>query len=246
MLVMSDSTDIIKGFVAGGQDYIVKPFNKTEVIVRVKTHIELKKAREKIKQFAMEMERKNKELKLLLKEVKQTAMTDFLTGVSNRRNAVIMMQEELSRINRNEKPFSLIIIDVDNFKKINDSYGHECGDYVLKRIAKLICSSLRKYDMLARWGGEEFLVMLPGTNLSNARTVVQKLILCVRNSPFNYKEFSFHVTITAGIAQYRNMENLDSLIKRADQAMYIGKKNGKDCAIFSHSSIYEDLIISQE
>ena len=233
LTAMAESADVVKGFEVGGQDYIVKPFNKTEVLARVKNHIELKMSREKTKQYAIELERKNQELQLLLEKVEQIAKTDFLTGIANRRYAIERMNEELSRFNRNGESFSLLMVDVDNFKKINDVYGHECGDYVLKHLVELIHSVLRKYDMIARWGGEEFLVMLPGTDIDNAKIVAEKISEFVRTHPFNYLDNSFAVTITIGAAQHQAGDDLDSLVKRADEAMYRGKISGKNCVMIS-------------
>ena len=238
LTAMSESADVIKGFDVGGQDYIVKPFNKTEVIARVKNHIDLKKSKEKTKQYAIELERKNQELQLLLEKVEQIARTDFLTGISNRRNAIDKMQEELSRFNRSGESFLLLMVDVDNFKNINDVYGHECGDYVLKHLVDLIQSVLQKYDMIARWGGEEFLIMLPGTDIDKAKIVAEKISSCVRSQAFNYKSRSFVVTITIGVAQHRAGEDLDSVIRRADEAMYWGKKSGKNCVIISFNDVF--------
>jgi diguanylate cyclase (GGDEF)-like protein len=229
LTAMSESSDVIKGFEVGGQDYVVKPFNKIEVIARVKNHMELRKSKEKIKQYALELERKNEELQQLLQKVEQIAITDFLTGITNRRFAIDRMNEELSRINRGEDAFSLLMIDIDNFKDINDSHGHECGDYILKDVVNLIKSVLRNYDMMARWGGEEFLVMLPSTEINDAKIVAEKIISNVRTQIFTYKGNSFHVTITAGVAQHQAGDDLDSIIKRADEAMYHGKKSGKNC-----------------
>ena len=238
LTAMSESSDVIKGFDVGGQDYIIKPFNKVEVIARVKNHIELKKSKEEAKLYALELEQKNQELQLLLKKVEQIARTDFLTGISNRRNAIDKMQAELSRINRSGESISLLMVDVDNFKNINDVYGHECGDYVLKHMVDLIQSVLRKYDMMARWGGEEFLIILPRTDINQAKIVAEKISTCVRSQTFNYQGRSFIVTITVGVAQYQAGEDLDSVIKRADEAMYCGKKSGKNCVIISFKDAY--------
>lgn len=229
LTAMSESSDVIKGFEVGGQDYIVKPFHKTEVIARVKNHLELKKSKEKVKQYALELEQKNDELQQLLEKTEQLAMTDFLTGITNRRFAIKKMNEELSRINRGGDGFSLLMIDIDNFKSINDSYGHACGDYVLKNLINLIKPVLREYDMIARWGGEEFLIMLPMTEINDAKTVAEKVVSCVGAQIFNYKGISFNVTVTAGVAQYQVDDDLDSIIKRADEAMYQGKMSGKNC-----------------
>lgn len=193
---MAESADVVKGFDVGGQDYIVKPFYKTEVLARVKNHIDLKKSREKIKQYAIELEQKNQELRLLLEQVEQIASTDFLTGIANRRYAIDRMSEEISRFNRKGDSFSLLMIDVDNFKIINDLYGHECGDSVLKNLAGVIQSVLRNHDMFARWGGEEFVIMLPGTDINKAKTVAEKIANCVKAHTINYIDNSFGLTIT--------------------------------------------------
>lgn len=233
LTTMEESADVVKIFEVGGQDYIVKPFNKTEVLARVKNHIDLKKSREKTKQYVLELERKNQELELLLEKMEQIAMIDCLTGIANRRYAIDRMSEELSRFNRSGESFSLLMIDVDDFKKINDVYGHECGDHILKHVVDSIQSVLRKHDLIARWGGEEFLIMLPGTDIDNARMVAGKIRNCVRAKTFYYMEKSFIVTITIGVAQHKAGDDLDSLIKRADEAMYCGKKSGKNCVIIA-------------
>jgi diguanylate cyclase (GGDEF)-like protein len=237
LTAMAESGDVVKGFEVGGQDYIVKPFNKTEVLARVKNHIELKISKEKIKLDALELAQKNQELQILLEKVEQMAMTDFLTGISNRRNAIDLMHKEVSRYNRSGENFSFIMVDVDNFKNINDIYGHECGDYVLKNMVDLIQGILRKYDMLARWGGEEFLIMLPGTDIFETKIVAEKIRSFIDAQTFNHKERSFGVTITAGVAQYQVDDDLDSVIRRADEAMYRGKNQGKNCVIISSRDV---------
>lgn len=177
-------------------------------------------------------------LQLLLEKVEQIARTDFLTGIANRRHAIDRMNEELSRFNRKGESFSLLMIDVDNFKTINDSYGHECGDYVLKNLAGVIQSVLRNHDMFARWGGEEFVIMLPGTDINNAKTVAEKITNCVKAHTINYIDNLIGLTITIGVVQHQAGDDLDSLVKRADEAMYRGKKNGKNCVIISFKDAF--------
>lgn len=231
LTALSESDDIIRGFEAGGQDYIVKPFKKMEVLVRVQTHIELKKAREKIDQYARELEQKNQELKELLQRVEQMAMNDYLTGVYNCRSAVELIQKELARSQREGKCFSILMADIDDFKQINDKYGHECGDYVLTRVAGLIRDASRQYDVVARWGGEEFLLMLPRTQLEEAKIVAERIRALVAAQVFDYQGVSFSVTLTIGAAGFLPGDDVDGLIRRADKLMYVGKKGKNQVVI---------------
>ncbi|MBC7076044.1 MAG: GGDEF domain-containing protein [Syntrophomonadaceae bacterium] len=194
----------------------------------MQTHIELKKARGKINQYARELEQKNQELKELLQRVEQLAMNDYLTGVYNRRSAVELIQKELARSQREGKSFSILMADIDDFKQVNDRYGHECGDYVLKRVAGLIREASRQYDVVARWGGEEFLLMLPRTQLEEAKIVAERIRALVARQVFSYQGFSFSVTLTIGVAGFLPGDDVDGLIRRADKFMYLGKKREKN------------------
>jgi diguanylate cyclase (GGDEF)-like protein len=130
-----------------------------------------------------------------------------------------MMQ--LSR--RNKTPISLCMIDIDNFKKINDKYGHGVGDNVLKTFAKEVKKILRKSDIIIRFGGEEFLVVLPNTNIDNAEILANKI--CTH---FNNLNKEVHFTVSIGIAEYKNNNSIDDLISEADKCLYLAKENGKN------------------
>ena len=156
------------------------------------------------------------------------ANTDPVTNLINRRIMMAKIEQEKDRVDRGGKPFSLIMIDVDNFKQINDEYGHDGGDYVLVSLAEKINFSLRKADVISRWGGDEFLLLLPETILEEGGLVAEKIRQCVLFSPFVYREMDIPVTVTFGVGQCDRNVGIGVCIRKADQALYRGKQNGKN------------------
>ena len=148
---MAETEDLVKGFQLGGVDYIIKPFKDLEVLARIKTHLSLKKLLN--------------EKSALIQKLDSLSRIDPLTGISNRRDILEVLNNEQSRYERYGKTYSVIMGDIDYFKKINDQYGHDTGDYILKGVANVLKNEIRKVDFIARWGGEEFLMVLPETNL---------------------------------------------------------------------------------
>ncbi|MCA9838800.1 MAG: diguanylate cyclase [Trueperaceae bacterium] len=159
---------------------------------------------------------------------RELASTDMLTGLSNRRHMTDLLELEFKRAERYDHPFSIILLDIDRFKFVNDVYGHDVGDEVLVDLAHLLQSSLRGSDLAARWGGEEFLVLLPETSNSNALIVAENL----------RKQVAMHLTyrgnhssISSGVASYHPNDSLKSLVKRADDALYKAKAQGRNCVV---------------
>ena len=230
--------DIVKGFEAGGVDYITKPFHPSELYARLTTHLEVKRSREELRKNAErlrelndELERTNSQLEEAIERLHVAAMTDHLTGVANRRFMVDKIHEEIVRNKRTGRTCSFVIADIDNFKKINDTYGHECGDYVLKTVAQVLRAGLRAGDFVARWGGEEFFLLLPETEREGAIHVSEKLRERIEQKQFIYFGHSIHITMTFGIALYDASGNMDTSIRLADQALYEGKDRGKNCVV---------------
>jgi diguanylate cyclase (GGDEF)-like protein len=122
-------------------------------------------------------------------------------------------------------PLSLIIIDIDNFKSINDSYGHDIGDEILKEVANVLQEKIRQVDILARWGGEEFLVLAPNTDHDNVQILAEKLRLTIENHHFNEVK---NITISLGVSTLKETDTLTELFKRADQGLYYAKEHGKN------------------
>lgn len=229
--VVSDSQNIVKGFEAGGQDYITKPFYSPELCARIKVHLDLKKTKETLLKYAQELEAKNEKLNGLLAKIETTAMTDFLTGLANRWFMTKRVKAEAARLKRSKGKAVLILADVDNFKNINDTYGHDCGDLVLKDVASMMSSVLREEDVIARWGGEEFLLMLPDTDLTGGKSVAEKIRNVIEKATFHYDEKQVSVTVTLGVAALGQNVGFDESIKNADKALYQGKNMLRNCVV---------------
>ncbi|MBU0991790.1 MAG: diguanylate cyclase [Proteobacteria bacterium] len=176
------------------------------------------------------------ELKQAYDKIKQFAHTDQLTSLSNRRDMLEKIENERKRIKRYGKQFSLILCDIDNFKSINDTYGHDCGDYILVEIARVMKSMIREQDTVARWGGEEFLFLLPLTPLSGAKAIAEKIRKNIFSTPFQYKNHSISISMTFGVSLFEKYStDINECLYQADNALYKGKAKGKNCIVLAGS-----------
>jgi diguanylate cyclase (GGDEF)-like protein len=168
-------------------------------------------------------------------ELERLSTTDTLTGLSNRRHLMNLLTHEIERAKRADRPFSILMLDVDHFKKYNDTHGHQAGDEVLARIGTVLRNSIRPYDCAARYGGEEFLVMLSGTSLDPAKETAERIRKQVRAEQFEAES----VTISIGVAEYPSQgDTAKSVIGQADAALYGAKRAGRDrvvCAVAKSS-----------
>ena len=199
--------DVLTGFEAGAVDYITKPFNLQEVCVRIKTHLTLSAA---------------------IKKLVQDSETDSLTGLFNRRTMMKKIENEAMRFKRNQKSFSLLFADIDFFKKINDTYGHAAGDEVLISISNVLNTEKREVDQVARWGGEEFLILLPETNLEGAvlhGNIIRELISA---KPIIHEGQEIHITMSFGVSEHSEDANVEKTIDKADQRLYLAKNSGRN------------------
>lgn len=171
---------------------------------------------------------RSKELALSNAELQEYSSTDALTGLPNRRYVFDRLKEEVGRSNRSGKAFCIAIADADHFKHINDEHGHGCGDEVLKSIAKLMKASTRVSDVVARWGGEEFLFFFPETKLAGARIAVEQLRRRVQEMSVQHDGQHIPVTVTIGLAESSPGENPEVTLRRADEALYEGKRLGRN------------------
>ena len=153
---------------------------------------------------------------------------DYLTGLSNRRDMFERLRTELSRLERSGRIFSVLIADIDNFKSINDNYGHECGDHCLKIIAGALSTNTQKRDIVARWGGEEFLVFLPETTGEQAKVIGERLRAAIEQLVINFAENTIHITTSIGVAEYVPGQTLNALINNADRQLYLAKNRGRN------------------
>lgn len=158
-------------------------------------------------------------------ELEKLATTDMLTQVFNRTKFYEIIKIETERIKRYNHSLSLILFDIDHFKKVNDTYGHGVGDYVLRTLTKIVKNNLREIDYLVRWGGEEFIIIAPETDLGKAKILAERIRTAVEDYKFNRIGT---ITISLGVTQFTNGDTEDTLIKRADDAMYKAKKRGRN------------------
>lgn len=212
----NDSDSVLRGFEVGAADYVSKPFIPEELKARVKVHMQNIKSQ--------------RELQLLMQELKEMAITDYLTKLYNRR---FFMDQLLHHVNMDNKNLSLVLFDVDNFKKINDTYGHNAGDIVLVTISNIFKLILREEDIISRWGGEEFMVCLPDTNINEAITIANKLRAEIDKYVFRCDDTQFHCTITGGVVLYDRSISTEKNITMADQALYTGKSLGKNQCVYN-------------
>jgi diguanylate cyclase len=167
-------------------------------------------------------------LRSRLEETQKQAMRDVLTGIPNRQAYEERLASEIARCKRYGTPLSMVVWDVDKFKTINDNYGHAGGDRVLKVVAEMLSSRVRETDFVARFGGEEFVMLMPETGVEAAVQVANKLRSDIEQTPFHFHDTRVVVTISAGVAQYHKDELVNSLFERADAALYAAKDAGRN------------------
>ncbi len=176
-------------------------------------------------------------LKRMNRDLGRLARIDYLTKISNRRAILEKIKDEVKLFKRTKRPFSLVISDIDDFKRFNDLYGHDCGDHILKCISDVMKRSLRSHDSLARWGGEEFMMLLPETFPEDALSIAERLRKRIQNTKFIYGLGKYELTMTFGIGVYNGVRNSGDIIIIADMALLEGKKKGKNCVVFKPEKI---------
>ena len=186
------------------------------------------KLRRKLNAKNGELAARNQELEVALQTIRDMAVRDELTGAYNRRHLREVLTLESMRNDRHGGAFSLLILDIDYFKQINDNYGHLAGDLVLKRVAEIIAAELRQTDVLCRYGGEEFAVLLPQTPLVGARTTAERIRLAVERSQYYAVDSELLVTLSIGVAEYIRREDPERTFQRADEALYRAKDAGRN------------------
>ncbi len=200
----------------GANDFVFKPVHFYELLIRLKRVIKERQLR--------------KERALLIKKLEKLVITDPLTDLNNSRHFFNQVSLEIERSNRYNHFLSIVLLDIDNFKLYNDSYGHLEGDKVLMKLGRIITSHLRNMDSAYRYGGEEFILLLPGTKKMEAYIVAERLRAAMEKEKLYPANDKVHVTVTisAGVSQYLRNEERESFIKRADGAMYKSKEDGRN------------------
>jgi two-component system, cell cycle response regulator len=212
----TEAAEKIHGFDLGADDYVTKPFNPLELLARLR-------AARRIVDLQKELIVSNRRLELL-------SITDGLTQLYNHRH----FQEEFSRLfdeaSRYQRPLSLALLDIDFFKKVNDTYGHAAGDVVLKEVASLFLSSIRASDLAARYGGEEFAVLMPETTLEAAEAFAETIRRSIEVQPIETEEAQIPITLSIGVSSYphTHFRHQREMIEAADRALYRAKRGGRN------------------
>ena len=226
MTALADTANKVKGLTIGAVDYITKPFQAEEVLARVKVHLQLRALTQSLAERTAELETANQALQ-------QLATLDGLTQIANRRLFDERLAHEWKRLARDQKPLSLILCDVDYFKRYNDRYGHLAGDVCLKKVAQAVNQTVRRpADLAARYGGEELAVILPDTDTWGAVQVAKNIQLAIQNLQLvhSMSDVSDYVTLSLGIASIAPGHDITPalLIVRADEALYKAKHQGRN------------------
>ena len=219
---LDEKTNTVKGLEAGADDYLTKPFDPHEL-----------RARLRVGERMLEIQR---ELITAREELRLQATQDALTGMLNRRLVLDILERELTRGQRLELPLAVLMIDIDHFKAVNDAYGHQAGDAVLKEVAARVSTTVRPYDSVGRYGGEEFLVILPGCDEPRAQIVAERLCCVVSREVVHTSAAEISVTLSLGLALSAQGETSERLVHAADRALYEAKRNGRNRVVVSQSS----------
>ena len=175
------------------------------------------------------LRQRNADLAEAMEKMELMTITDELTGLPNRRHMIVMLNQQKAIADRSNIGFCICFFDLDDFKEVNDTMGHHIGDIVLKRFAALIKSQSRASDLFARFGGEEFVLLAMGTNLGGAKILADRVRKVAKAIDFKDVAPALAVTVSGGVAQFRQDERIEALLNRADKAMYLAKNSGKNC-----------------
>ena len=221
--------ELVEGFEAGINDYLVKPLNHRILAARLRGASQVIRLREQSLRDREEMRKQISQINVLNRKLDSLAMEDQLTGLPNRRAGMDFLEETWSRTSRTDEPMLVMMMDIDHFKKVNDTWGHNAGDIVLQRTAAAMRSAVRDYDKVSRYGGEEFLVICPGAGVEVAAEVGDRIRRSVENNAIATPEFTGSITISIGVA-VRNAEHESTrdMLHDADEALYAAKDAGRN------------------
>jgi two-component system, cell cycle response regulator len=226
-----DEERLVEAFEAGADDYVNKPFSPRALSARLRAAQRVLQLQEELRRDAEEIHRFATALTVTNHRLQQAAMTDALTDLPNRRYALDRLEQERAAVERRNSTLSCILINVDNFKRINDAFGHEAGDAALRHLAECLRRAARIHDAVARLGGDELLLICPDTKSADAFQCAERLRSLVAASPIVLSEQEIHLTISLGVATLGpGMNSISDLMARADQALHLAKAAGRNCS----------------
>ncbi|HEV7493091.1 diguanylate cyclase [Baekduia sp.] len=220
----TDARDLAEGLERGAHDYVRKPVDPVELVARIRTALRLRALHD-------ELARRNAELE-------QLARTDVLTGLANRRHADDVLRSTIASSRRHNRAMCAVLVDIDRFKSVNDAHGHAAGDAVLREVAVRLTAGLREEDVAARWGGEEFLLLLPDS--PDATIVCERLRASIADRPINvHGLLELYVSASFGWAPWTGEETGEALVGRADVALYAAKADGRNRVVAAGERLRE-------
>jgi diguanylate cyclase (GGDEF)-like protein len=178
--------------------------------------------------YAQGADQSEAQLRKLSLKYEKLAISDSLTGLLNRRAATLELESEVNRCYRNHKPFVVVLGDIDDFKDYNDKYGHACGDEVLRQLASVLLKNTRPYDIISRWGGEEFLLIMPDCVLDDAMCSINELREKIATHLIECNSHKLNITMTFGVSEFNESTDMERCLEAADKALYSGKRLGKN------------------
>ncbi len=213
----------VGGIEAGADDYITKPIDFAELKARLKSMLRIKGLQE-------ELEERERQLLEANERLRHMSQTDSLTGLDNRRSLEERIEEMFEHAKRLNEPFACVMCDLDRFKSVNDTHGHQAGDAVLKQFAKILRHEVREIDRAGRYGGEEFMLLLPGTVLDAGVTFAERVRKHVEAHTFTFDGTSIRRTASFGVSAWPHprIANCDGLVRAADDALYVAKETGRN------------------
>lgn len=205
----TDGKGVKKALESGAFDYIKKPIDEMEVIARIQSALRFKDLQD---------------------ELKELAMKDGLTGLYNYALLIELFEKEMAKLSRSNSDIAFVMVDIDYFKKVNDTFGHSAGNIILRELSQILTSSVRMGDIVARYGGEEFSIVLPKTTIDDTMEICERIRTKVEKTNFIIGNQTINITISMGIALRGNENNIavTEIIKRADAGLYVAKNNGRN------------------
>jgi diguanylate cyclase (GGDEF)-like protein len=232
LTVRGEIDDKVHGLQVGADDYLPKPFSDRELEARIFAALRSKTSQ-------TELLERNRQLESMLHHVESLAITDPLTGLFNRRRFTDVLHREVAVTRRYRNALSLLMIDLDHFKLVNDRFGHDAGDEVLRAIAATLTGGLREVDLASRYGGEEFAIIMPHTSKQNACIVARRIARQIEQLEYSFQGEKVRLTASMGVAEVADLQdpNAENLVKASDVALYEAKRAGRNQIVMFEESM---------